>query len=84
MACATGRRASGTATIEFLEALGRDPATATIPALVLTARGEAAESRRPLALGPRRSRDDAYDAGALIAEVRRHLGSRDRARHAAL
>ena len=55
-----------------------------IPALVLTARGEAAESRRPLALGPRRSRDDPYDAGALIAEVRRHLGSRDRARHAAL
>jgi CheY-like chemotaxis protein len=62
---------------EVLEALGRDPATATIPALVLTARGDAPD-RRALALGPQRSPDDRFDGGALVAEVRRHLGGRER------
>jgi DNA-binding response OmpR family regulator/two-component sensor histidine kinase len=71
---------------EVLESLGRDPATATIPALVLTDGGGPPEARRGLALGPRRSMDNPFDAGALVAEVRRHLGRRERegARRAAL
>ena len=63
---------------EVLEALGRDPATATIPVLVLTARGGAAEAQRGLALGPRRATSRPFDAAPLIAEVRRHLGIRVR------
>ena len=64
---------------EVLEALGRDPATATIPVLVLTARGDAGDgAARRLALGPRRSMSKPFDVGALIAEVRRHLGGRER------
>ena len=63
---------------EVLEALGRDPATATIPVLVLTARGDAGAAPRGLALGPRRSMNKPFDVGALIAEVRRHLGGRER------
>jgi signal transduction histidine kinase/DNA-binding response OmpR family regulator len=62
---------------EILEALGRDPAMATIPVLVLTARGDADGDRR-VALGQRRSINKPFDVGALIAEVRRHLGSRER------
>jgi signal transduction histidine kinase/DNA-binding response OmpR family regulator len=63
---------------EVLEALGRDPATATIPVLVLTARGGGPEAQRALALGPRRSMNKPFDVGALIAEVRRQLGGRER------
>jgi two-component system, OmpR family, phosphate regulon response regulator PhoB len=62
---------------EVLEALGRDPATATIPVLVLTARGETGDDQRGVALGPRRT-SAPFDVGALIAEVRRHLGGRER------
>ena len=64
---------------EVLEALGRDPATATIPVLVLTARAEC-RGRRAAAspLGARRSTNKPFDVGALIAEVRRHLGGRER------
>jgi DNA-binding response OmpR family regulator len=63
---------------EVLEVLGRDPATATIPVLVLTARGDAGDARRGLALGPKRSMNTPFDVGALIAEVRRQLGGRER------
>jgi signal transduction histidine kinase/DNA-binding response OmpR family regulator len=63
---------------EVLEALGRDPAAATIPVLVLTARGDAGDAQRGLALGPRRSVGKSFDVGALVAEVRRHLGGRQR------
>jgi signal transduction histidine kinase/CheY-like chemotaxis protein len=62
---------------EVLEAIGRDPATATIPVLVLTARGEPGDDQRGVALGPRRM-SAPFDVGALIAEVRRHLGGRER------
>jgi DNA-binding response OmpR family regulator len=62
---------------EVLEALGRDPATATIPVLVLTPRGDGGDAPRGLALGPRRSMNKAFDVQALIAEVRRHLGGRE-------
>jgi len=63
---------------EVLEALGRDPATATIPVLVLTARGDGPDAERRVAVGERRSINRPFDAGALIAEVRRHLGGRER------
>jgi CheY-like chemotaxis protein len=63
---------------EVLESLGRDPATATIPVLVLTARGDAPDVDRRIAVGPRRSMSRPFDVGALIAEVRRHLGDRER------
>jgi DNA-binding response OmpR family regulator len=63
---------------EVLEALGRDPATATIPVLVLTARGDAPDAERRVAPGPRRSMNKPFDVGTLIAEVRRHLGGRER------
>ena len=63
---------------EVLESLGRDPATATIPVLFLTAGGGAPEAPPGLALGGRQSLEKPFDAGALIAEVRRHLGGRER------
>ena len=62
---------------EVLEALGRDPATATIPVLVLTAR-DPGDGQRGVATGPRRAASAPFDVGALIAEVRRHLGGRER------
>jgi len=59
---------------EVLEALRRDPKTANIPVLVLTARGEAEDEQRGLALGARRYLNKPFDVRALISEVRRHLG----------
>jgi signal transduction histidine kinase/CheY-like chemotaxis protein len=70
---------------EVLEALARDAATATIPLVVLTARGDSEEHDRRVATGPRRTMTMPLDVGALIAEVRRHLGGREReGRRAAL
>ena len=43
--------------------------------LVLTARGEEPDVQRGLALGARRYLSKPFDVTALIAEVRRHLGS---------
>jgi signal transduction histidine kinase/DNA-binding response OmpR family regulator len=63
---------------EVLEALGRDPATATIPVLVLTARADPPDAERRVAMGERRATNKPFDVGALIAEVRRHLGGRER------
>jgi DNA-binding response OmpR family regulator len=61
---------------EVLEALRKETSTASIPVLVLTARGEESDARRGLALGARRYMSKPFDVGALIAEVRRHLGER--------
>jgi signal transduction histidine kinase/DNA-binding response OmpR family regulator len=71
---------------EVLESLGRDPATATIPVLVLTARGADGDAHRGLSLGARRYTDRPFDVGALVAEVRHHLAvqQREGARRAAL
>jgi len=60
---------------EVLEALARDQATSTIPVLVLTARGDESDVRRGLALGAKRYLSKPFDLRALIAEVRRHLGT---------
>jgi signal transduction histidine kinase/DNA-binding response OmpR family regulator len=60
---------------EVLEALARDQTTAAIPVLVLTARGDDNDARRGLALGAKRYMSKPFDLGALIAEVRRHLGT---------
>ena len=60
---------------EVLEALARDQATSTIPVLVLTARGNESDVRRGLALGAKRYLSKPFDLRALIAEVRRHLGT---------
>jgi len=60
---------------EVLEALGRDKATAAIPVLVLTARGDERDVRRGLELGAKRYMSKPFDLRALIAEVRRHLGT---------
>jgi DNA-binding response OmpR family regulator len=59
---------------EVLEALARDRTTSAIPVLVLTARGEAEDARRGLALGAKRFLSKPFDLRALITEVRRHLG----------
>jgi signal transduction histidine kinase/DNA-binding response OmpR family regulator len=64
---------------EVLEGLGRDPSTATIPLLVLTAREDATDGQRRLARGPLRPLSDPVDVGALVTEVRRHLGGQERA-----
>jgi CheY-like chemotaxis protein len=63
---------------QVLESLGRDPANATIPMLLLTARAESADGERRVAAAPRRSTTTPVDAGSLLAEVRRHLGIRER------
>jgi signal transduction histidine kinase/DNA-binding response OmpR family regulator len=60
-----------------LEALAADPSTAGIPVLVLTARGDEQDVKRGLALGARRYMSKPFDVTALIAEVRRHLGSQE-------
>src|SRR6266540_1832485 len=60
---------------EVLEALARDQATSTIPVLVLTARGNESDVRRGLALGAKRYLSKPFDLRALIAEVRRRLGT---------
>jgi DNA-binding response OmpR family regulator len=60
---------------EVLEALARDEMTSTIPVLVLTARGDDSDVRRGLALGAKRYMSKPFDLRALIAEVRRHLGT---------
>jgi signal transduction histidine kinase/DNA-binding response OmpR family regulator len=68
---------------EVLEGLGRDPKTATIPLLVLTGEEGGPAAKAPAA--PVRAMGDPFDAGTLIAEVRRHLGGNDRTgRRAAL
>jgi signal transduction histidine kinase/DNA-binding response OmpR family regulator len=64
----------GLSGFEVLEALRRDPQTASIPVLVLTARGEAADQKRGLDLGAKRYINKPFDVRALITEVRRHLG----------
>ena len=61
---------------EVLEALSRESATAAIPVLVLTARGDEQDAARGLALGAKRYMSKPFDVRALIAEVRRHLGPR--------
>jgi signal transduction histidine kinase/DNA-binding response OmpR family regulator len=60
---------------EVLEALARDQTTSAIPVLVLTARGDESDARRGLALGAKRYMSKPFDLRALIAEVRRHLGT---------
>jgi len=62
---------------QVLEALAADPATANIPVLVLTARGDEQDVQRGLALGARRYMSKPFDVTALVAEVRRHLGSHE-------
>ena len=61
---------------EVLKALSRESATAAIPVLVLTARGDEQDAARGLALGAKRYMSKPFDVRALIAEVRRHLGLR--------
>ncbi|MGH9887961.1 MAG: response regulator, partial [bacterium] len=60
---------------EVLEALSGDESTARIPVVILTARGDEADVQRGLALGARRYMSKPFDVGALIAEVRRHVGN---------
>ena len=61
---------------EVLEAMGKAESTAAIPVVVLTARQDDADARRGLALGAKRYMSKPFDIRALIAEVRKHLGSR--------
>ena len=65
---------------EVLEAMARERATTRMPVLILTARADEADVRRGLALGARRYLSKPFDVRALMAEVRRHLGSRERER----
>ncbi len=59
---------------EVLEAMGRNEATAGIPVVVLTARGDDVDAQRGMALGARRYMSKPFDVRALVAEVRRHVG----------
>jgi DNA-binding response OmpR family regulator len=59
---------------EVLEQLRQEPHTASIPVLILTGRGNAADEQRGLALGAKRYLNKPFDVRALITEVRRHLG----------
>ena len=61
---------------EVLEALAADPLLASIPVVVLTARGEDADAQRGLALGARRYMSKPFDVRDLIAEVQRQVGTR--------
>jgi DNA-binding response OmpR family regulator len=61
---------------EVLEALAGDPKTASIPVVVLTARGDDADAQRGLALGARRYMSKPFDVRDLIAEVQRQVGTR--------
>jgi len=61
---------------EVLEALARDPQTAAIPVVVLTARTDDADAQRGLALGARKYMSEPFDVRALIAEVQRQIGAR--------
>jgi signal transduction histidine kinase/CheY-like chemotaxis protein len=61
---------------EVLEALARDPQTATIPVVVLTARADDVDAQRGLALGARKYMSKPFDVRALIAEVQRQIGAR--------
>jgi two-component system phosphate regulon response regulator PhoB len=71
---------------EVLEALGREPSTAAIPVVVLTARGDEKGARRGLDPGAKRYMSNPFDVRALVAEVRRHVGiqSADARRRASL
>jgi signal transduction histidine kinase/DNA-binding response OmpR family regulator len=62
---------------EVMEALRRDPATADIPVLVLAARGDEPDTQRGVSVGARRTMSKPFDVTALIAEVRRHLGTQE-------
>jgi signal transduction histidine kinase/DNA-binding response OmpR family regulator len=61
---------------EVLEAVASDPATAGIPVVVLTARGDRVDADRGLALGARKYMSKPFDVRALVTEVRRHVGER--------
>ncbi len=61
---------------EVLEAIARNPALAGTPVIVLTARGDAADAKRGLALGARRYMNKPFDVRDLIAEVLKQVGSR--------
>jgi signal transduction histidine kinase/DNA-binding response OmpR family regulator len=61
---------------EVLEALAQNPALASIPVVVLTARGDDADAQRGLALGARRYMSKPFDVRDLIAEVQRQVGAR--------
>jgi signal transduction histidine kinase/DNA-binding response OmpR family regulator len=56
---------------EVLEAISSDPATAGIPVVVLTARGDPVDADRGLSLGARKYVSKPFDVRALVDEVRR-------------
>jgi signal transduction histidine kinase/DNA-binding response OmpR family regulator len=58
---------------EVLEAISSNPTTAGIPVVVLTARGDAVDADRGLALGAKKYMSKPFDVGALVNEVRRHV-----------
>ncbi|MBI3932891.1 MAG: response regulator [Acidobacteria bacterium] len=60
---------------EVLEAMGRNEATAGIPVVVLTARGDDVDAQKGLALGARKYMSKPFEVRALITEVRRHIGA---------
>jgi DNA-binding response OmpR family regulator/anti-sigma regulatory factor (Ser/Thr protein kinase) len=65
----------GLSGFEVLAALGREPETARIPVIVLSARGDDASVRQGLALGARRYLSKPFDMRELLAEIRRQLAS---------
>jgi DNA-binding response OmpR family regulator len=69
---------------EVLQALNADPATAGIPVLVLTARGDEVDRRRGLALGARSYMRKPFEVRALLEEVRRHVPHPAEARRVSL
>jgi len=59
---------------EVLEAMRANAELASIPVVILTARGDAEDEERGLALGARRFMSKPFDVKDLVAEVRRHVG----------
>jgi signal transduction histidine kinase/DNA-binding response OmpR family regulator len=57
-----------------LEALSGNSTSASIPVVILTARGDDADVQRGFAPGAKQYMNKPFDVGALIAEVRRHVG----------
>ncbi len=65
----------GPSGFDVLAALGREPETARIPVLVLSARSDDTSVRRSLELGARKYLSKPFDMRELVTEVRRQLTS---------